>query len=99
MSEPTPDVWKNIAMFLSGVVLALAGAWFTSQRNAVTRDDLPTLMQPYKMEMDAIEGRQKVSHDERVAQDAKLEGIQIQLAKISERLGIDEDSSVKKPRK
>lgn len=39
-AEKQEALWKNIAMFLAGVVVSLMVMWATYVRNAVTRDEM-----------------------------------------------------------
>lgn len=39
-SKPgVPEIWKNACLFLAGVVITLAGVWFTHVQNAISRSE------------------------------------------------------------
>lgn len=56
----TKDIWKNVALFLSGVVLALGGVWATHVRDAVSREEVSKMINeqgPYVKDKSMLEYR------------------------------------------
>lgn len=59
-AKASNDVYKTISMCLGSALLTLAGAYFTMSRNAVSRDEMPALVQqnnPYVQDAKDIKAK------------------------------------------
>jgi hypothetical protein len=81
MDSNGAGVWKTAALFLAGMVVTLGGAWITSNHDAVTRAEVPALLRTYTDEMIAI-------REQNARLEEKVNQLQVDVARISERLGV-----------
>jgi len=81
----SPDIWKFLTTFLAGVVLTLIAAYFTNQKNVVTKEDLALFLNAQQRQLDD-QGRD-------IAQ-LKATALQLELntARIAEHLDVQSDS-------
>lgn len=86
-----PDIYKTLAVALGSVVVTLIGAYLMSARNAVTKDELPGLIQqysPYTTDAKDIKAKLDELRDAQVKTTEQLRQVQIDTARIGEKLGV-----------
>jgi hypothetical protein len=82
MSEDTyAGIWKAAALFLAGVVVTLSGAWFSVTRDSVSRTEIPVMMKEYTDQLISV-------REQNARMEEKMIQLQVDVARISERLGV-----------
>jgi hypothetical protein len=87
-------IWKQATIFLAGVVLTGVGAWATINHAAVTREEMPNLVLAYSQspQLQLQLTQQSKQMDEqsiKIGQlQAQVEQLQMDVARISEHLGV-----------
>lgn len=92
---PTQDVWKSLALFLGGVILSGCVSWFLGPKNAVTQQELNSMMpglisqySPYTQDQKVLSEQLLTFREVQVKQGAAIEQMQIDLARVSDKLGV-----------
>lgn len=92
---PTQDVWKSLALFLGGVILSGCVSWFLGPKNAITQQELNSMMpgyisqySPYTQDSQALKQQLTTVREVQVQQGAAIQQMQIDLARVSDKLGV-----------
>ena len=91
ITKPTPDIYKTLSIALGSIVVTLIGAYFIAVHNAVTKDELPGLIQqysPYTTDAKDIKAKLDELRDAQVKSTEQLRQVQIDTARIGEKLGV-----------
>ena len=86
-----PEVYKTLTIALSSIVVTLIGAYFIATHNAVTKEELPGLIQqysPYTTDAKDIKAKLDELRDEQVKTTEQLHQVQIDTARIGDKLGV-----------
>lgn len=86
-----PEIYKTATVVLASVIVTLIGAYFMAARNAVTKDELPGLIQqysPYTTDAKDIKAKLDELRDAQVKTTEQLHQVQIDTARIGEKLGV-----------
>lgn len=75
------DPYKTLCVFLLGVTFTLAGVWFTSVKNTVSREEIPGIMREYTNKLAAMEAQNETLRVE-------VQMLQIAVARISDKVGV-----------
>lgn len=91
----TEGLYKTIATFLAGVVLSGCVSWFLGPKNAVTQQELIGMMpglisqySPYTQDAKTLTDQLTNVRAEQAKEGAQIEQMQIDLARVSEKLGV-----------
>lgn len=89
------DPWQKVALFLGGVIVSLVGALAAYPHNVVTREELPGLVASYatsgsQYTKDATDLRKQLDDQSHEIGEmrAQMQQLQVDVARISERLGV-----------
>jgi hypothetical protein len=85
------DIYKTTTIILGSIVVTIVGAYFMAARDAVKKEDLPGLIQqysPYTADSKNIQSRLDVLQIEQAKTTEQLRQLQIDTARIGEKLGV-----------
>lgn len=91
----TPDreasVYKTLSIALSSAFLTLCGAYYTSERNVVTHEEFPGLVQQYSTytgDQKDIQNKLNNLYEQNGHLRGQVEQLQSDIARISEKVGV-----------
>jgi hypothetical protein len=90
-SQLPSDVYKTLSIALGSIIVTLIGAYLMAARNAVTKDELPGLIQqysPYTADSKDIKAKLDELRDAQIKTTEQLHQVQIDTARIGEKLGV-----------
>ena len=96
-STPT-DIYKTVTVALGSILVTFIGVYFTSNHNAVTKEELPGLIQqysPYTVDAKSIQSKLDELAIEQAKTTEQLHQLQIDTARISEKLGVPASPGVR----
>ena len=89
--KTTPDIYKTLTVALGSIIVTLVGAYFVAAHNAVTKEELPGLIQqysPYTSDAKDIKAKLDELRDAQIKTAEQLRQVQIDTARIGEKLGV-----------
>jgi len=89
--QPRNGIYKTLAVTLGGVIVTLVGAYLVATHNVVTKEDLPGLIQqysPYTADSKDIKAKLDELRDSQVKTTEQLHQLQIDTARIADKLGV-----------
>jgi hypothetical protein len=95
MTQESQAMWQKVALFLAGIIVAGVGSFAAYPRNIVTRDELPGLVASYatsgsQYTKDSADLRRQLDDQSHEIGEmrAQMQQLQVDVARISERLGV-----------
>jgi hypothetical protein len=92
-----PDVYKTLTVAFGSIIVTLVGAYFVAAHNAVTKDEIPGLIQqysPYTSDSKDIKTKLDELRDSQVRTTEQLHQLQIDTARIADKLGVQASPGV-----
>lgn len=93
----TSDIYKTLSIAFGSIIVTLIGAFFVANRNAVSKEELPGLIQqysPYTSDSKAIQSKLDELQIQQAQTIEQVRQIQIDTARISEKLGVSASPGV-----
>jgi hypothetical protein len=84
-------IYKILTVALGSIVVTLVGAYFLATHDSVKKEDLPGLVQqysPYTADSKDIKAKLDELRDSQVKTEEQLHQLQIDTARIGEKLGV-----------
>jgi hypothetical protein len=97
-STPPPDIYKTLSIAFGSIIVTLVGAYFMAAHNAVTKDELPGLVQqysPYTADSKDIKAKLDELRDAQIRTTEQLRQLQIDTARIADKLHITASPGIK----
>lgn len=96
--ERQTEIYKTLTTLLSGMLITLIGAYLVSNHNVVTHEEFSGLVQqysPYTSDQKGIREKLDTLSEQNVRLQTQVEQLQIDTARISEKLGVPAHPGVK----